>query len=322
MSASLTIALGVELPPEIVERARKVSPGVELWTAAELERDPSGYREAEVALITGWLEQEHLREARKLRWVQTVGAGVERLLSPEVVARSELVITNASGVHAQPIAEHVWGFLLMFSRNLHLAAARQHEGVWQSQTYRETLRSLRGKTLGVLGLGAIGQRIASIGPAFGVRVIGLKRTKERVEHVAEVYGPDDLETFLAQSELLVNILPLTAKTRGWIGRRELATLPRGAFLVNVGRGATVQTDALVEALRSGHLAGAGLDVTDPEPLPAEHPLWKLPNVIITPHYSGAHPGYFQHLGELFLSNLQRYVRGEPLVNVVDKQGGY
>ncbi|WP_437811001.1 D-2-hydroxyacid dehydrogenase [Sorangium sp. So ce1078] len=322
MSASLTIALGVELPPEIVERARKVSPGVKLWTAAELERDPSGYREAEVALITGWLEQEHLREARKLRWVQTVGAGVERLLSPEVVARSELVITNASGVHAQPIAEHVWGFLLMFTRNLHLAAARQHEGVWQSQTYRETLRSLRGKTLGVLGLGAIGERIASIAPAFGVRVIGLKRTRAPVDHVAEVYGPDDLEAFLAQSELLVNVLPLTAKTRGWIGRRELAALPRGAFFVNVGRGATVQTDALVEALRSGHLAGAGLDVTEPEPLPAEHPLWKLPNVIITPHYSGAQPGYFQQLGELFVSNLQRYVRGEPLVNVVDKQGGY
>jgi phosphoglycerate dehydrogenase-like enzyme len=120
----------------------------------------------------------------------------------------------------------------------------------------------------------------------------------------------------------VNILPLTSSTRGWIGQRELETLPRGAFVVNVGRGGTVDTEALVQALRSGHLAGAGLDVTEPEPLPPEHPLWTLPNVIITPHYSGAQPGYYQELGELFLANLQRYVRGEPLVNVVDKAAGY
>jgi D-2-hydroxyacid dehydrogenase (NADP+) len=322
MSAPLVIALSVELPPRIIERIRQSSPRVKLWTAPELERDPAGLREAEVAVITGWLEQERLRDARALRWVQTVGAGVERLLTPEIVARSELVITNASGIHAQPIAEHAFGFLLMFARNLHLAAARQHEAQWQSQPYRETLSTLRGKTLGVLGLGAIGTRVAQIGAAFGLRVIGLKRTKESVEHVARVYGSDELWPFLAESELLVNLLPLTATTRGWIGQRELLTLPRGAFFVNLGRGATVDTAALVEALRSGHLAGAGLDVTEPEPLPADHPLWTLPNVIITPHYSGAQPAYFQELGELFLANLERYLRGEPLRNVVDKQAGY
>jgi phosphoglycerate dehydrogenase-like enzyme len=195
MSAPLSIALGVELPSEIIERARQVSPRVKVWTAADLARDPSGYRDAEVALITGWLEQDTLREARTLRWVQTVGAGVERLLASEIAGRSELVITNASGIHAQPIAEHVWGFLLMFTRNLHLAAARQHEATWQSQLYRETLRSLHGKTLGILGLGAIGERVAHIGAAFGVRVIGLKRTKEPVAHVAEVYGPTSCRLF-------------------------------------------------------------------------------------------------------------------------------
>jgi D-2-hydroxyacid dehydrogenase (NADP+) len=320
--APLTIALGVELPAGIIERIRHSSPRVKLWTKTELDRDPAGLREAEVAVITGWLEQERLREARALRWVQTVGAGVERLLTPEIVARSELVITNASGIHAQPIAEHAFGFALMFARNLHLAAARQHEANWQSQPYRETIRTLRGKTLGVLGLGAIGTRIAQIGAAFGLRVIGLKRTPEPVEHVSEVYGPDDLLPFLAQSDLLVNLLPLTAATRGWIGQPELAALPRGSFFINLGRGATVDTAALVEALRSGHLAGAGLDVTEPEPLPSDHPLWTLPNVIITPHYSGAQPAYFEELGELFLGNLERYLRGEPLRNVVDKQEGY
>jgi D-2-hydroxyacid dehydrogenase (NADP+) len=322
MSALIEIALGVELPADIVEQARRVSPRVRLTTAAELTRDPSSLRGAEVALITGWLEHEHLNQAHRLRWVQTVGAGVERLLEPHIVARSELIITNASGIHVQPIAEHAFGFLLMFTRNLHLAAARQHDAQWNSTPYRETLRSLHGKTLGVLGLGAIGQRIAQIGAAFGLRVIGLKRAPHRVEGVAEVYGPDQLLEFFAASDLLINILPLTPATRGWIGREALAALPRGAFFVNVGRGATVNTEALVEALRSGQLAGAGLDVTEPEPLPADHALWTLPNVIITPHYSGAQPDYYRLLGELFVENLRRYVHGDPLLNVVDKHAGY
>lgn len=222
----------------------------------------------------------------------------------------------------QPIAEHVLGFLLQFTRNLHLAAARQREARWDSLPYRETLRTLRGKTLGILGLGAIGVRVAEIATAFGARVIGLKRQPSPVRGVEQVFGPEELPAFLAQSELLVNILPLTAATRGLLGARELSALPRGAFLVNVGRGATVDTDALLAALRSGQLAGAGLDVTEPEPLPAEHPLWAQPNVILTPHYAGAQPDYFRHLGELFLENLGRYVAGEPLLNVVDKTAGY
>lgn len=324
MNTRARIAIGVELPTDIISRVSQVAPSFELWTSAELERDPSGYRDAEIALVTGWLEQSHLSEAKALRWVQTVGAGVERLLTPEIVARRELVVTNASGIHAQPIAEHAFGFLLSFTRNLHLAVARQAQREWQSQGYRETLRTLQGKTLGVLGLGAIGRRVAQIGAAFGLHVIGARRrpSSERDPYVSEIYGPAELSTFLARSELLVNLLPLTSETRGLLGERELAALPRGAFVVNLGRGATIDTEALVAALRSGHLAGAGLDVTEPEPLPSDHPLWMLPNVIITPHYSGAQPGYFRQLGELFIDNLGRYVRGEPLLNVVDKQAGY
>jgi len=321
MSALLPIALGVELPEDIVERVRGASPRAQVWTATELDADPRGYQEAEVVLA-GWLEPEHLAQARQLRWIQAVGAGVERLLALESVARSELVLTNASGIHAQPIAEHAFGFLLMFTRNLHLAAARQQERRWDSEPYRASLGTLRGKTLGVLGLGAIGERVAQIAAGFGLRVIGLKRHPEPVQGVAEVYGPDQLLGFLAQSDFLVNLLPLTAATRGWIGQGELAALPKGAFFVNLGRGGTVDTAALVAALGSGHLAGAGLDVTDPEPLPSEHPLWALPNVILTPHYSGARHDYFRDVGELFLENLRRYLAGEALLNVVDKQAGY
>lgn len=189
MSAALPIALGVELPPALAERIRRLSPRVELWTPAELERDPSGWRQAEAALISGWLEQERLRDTPALRWVQTIGAGVERLLTPEIVARAELVVTNASGIHAQPIAEHTFGFLLAFTRNLHLSLVRQHEAQWNSQPYRETVGTLAGKTLGVLGLGAIGERVAAIGAAFGLRVIGLKRRRRRRRTSRPSTGP-------------------------------------------------------------------------------------------------------------------------------------
>lgn len=322
MSKPLNVALTVELPQAIVDQLQAVSPRVRLYTNAELERDPEGYAAIEVAVVSAASDAARLRAARGLRWIQTVGAGVDRLLALNGVVRPDVLVTNASGIHAQPIAEHVFGFLLMFTRNLHLAAARQHQRWWDGSPYRDTLGTLRGKTLGILGLGAIGGRIAQIAATFGLQVIGSKRRPARVQGVSEVYGPEQLPQLLARTDFLVNILPLTEATRALLGRREFAQLPRGAFFLNVGRGATIDTNALVEALRSGQLAGAALDVTEPEPLPAAHELWTLPNVIITPHYAGAQPGYFQHAGELFVHNLRRYERGEPLLNVVDKEAGY
>lgn len=321
MSSSIRVAVNVELPSEILEQARAL-PGVQLWTEPQLTRDPALFRSAEVAVVRGAGSHQLLREATLLRWVQTVGAGVDSLLFPELGARSELIITNASGIHAQPIAEHVLGLFLAFTRNLHLSVRQQQTAHWDSASITGSLGTLHGKTLGILGLGAIGERVAEVARVFGLRVIGLKRTPTRVAHVDEMYGPEQLLTFLAKSELLVNILPLTAATKNLLGAREFSALPKGALYVNVGRGATTDTDALVDALRSGQLAAAGLDVTEPEPLPDGHALWSLPNVIITPHYAGAHPGYYHHAGQVFVDNLKRYLAGQPLHNVVDKHAGY
>lgn len=319
--SAIHVAVNVDLPSQLLERAREITQA-ELWTPEQLAREPALYRKAEVAVVRGAGDHQWLRETPSLRWIQTVGAGVDNLLNDELHARSELVITNASGIHAQPIAEHVLGLLLAFTRNLHLSIRQQQSARWDAASASTQLSSLQGKTLGVLGLGAIGKRVAEVAHVFGARVIGLKRKPEPTAHVAQVFGPEQLHAFLAQSELLVNILPLTPTTRGLLGARELAALPKGALYVNVGRGATTDTAALLDALRSGHLAGAGLDVTDPEPLPADHILWSLPNVIITPHYAGAQPDYFRHAGELFVDNLRRYVAGEALRNVVDKSAGY
>jgi len=315
----ITVLLTAELPESVLETLRATSPRVRLVTPAEFRARPEWLAEAEV--IVGGVGRDRLREAPRLRWLQTTGAGVNGVVTPEVRERG-LLITNASGIHAQPIAEHIFGFILMFARNLHRAARRQPEADWKGGNLRDGLRMLLGSTLGVLGVGAIGKRTAEFGAVFGMRVIGLKRNPEPIAGIERVFGPDELHPFLAEAEYVVNTLPLTPATRGLIGPAEFAAMRRDAFFVNIGRGATVQTDALVEALRSGQIAGAGLDVTDPEPLPSDHPLWQMENVILTPHYSGAHPGYFERAGEIVVENLRRYVAGEEMINVVDQEAGY
>ncbi len=196
--------------------------------------------------------------------MQTFGAGVEWLLTPEVRRRDDLRITNASGIHAQPIAEHVFGFVLMFARQLHRALRQQSARTWDSAPVRDHVSTLSGATLGIVGYGAIGERVAQIASAFGMRVIALKRTPGIEPRVERVFGPSQLVPFLKEAEYVVNALPLTRDTLGFFGPREFAAMRSDAVLINIGRGGTVQTDALVEALRSRSIAGAALDVVDPE----------------------------------------------------------
>ena len=181
---------------------------------------------------------------------------------------------------------------------------------------------LAGKTLCVVGLGTIGRRCAELGAAFGMRVIGVRRSPQPTPPAEAVYGPADLCAALARCNVVMVVLPGTADTTALIGPRELAALPPGAYLLNAGRGKTADTDALVEALASGRLGGAGLDVVDPEPLPADHPLWGMPNVLITPHISGLHRTYVQEARDAFLDNLKRFLASQPLVGLVDKVLGY
>ena len=209
----------------------------------------------------------------------------------------------------------------MLVRGLHKAHRDQLAGTWGKKADLG-LDVLAGKTLCVVGLGAIGRRCAELGAAFGMRVIGVRRSARPVPQVATVYSSDDICRAFAQASAVMVVLPGTDQTRGLIGRRELAALPAGAYLLNAGRGKTVDTDALVESLAAGHLAGAGLDVVDPEPLPPGHPLWAMPNVVITPHTSGLHRTYVAEATEVFLDNLKRFLSREPLAGLVDKTLGY
>jgi D-2-hydroxyacid dehydrogenase (NADP+) len=318
---TVIVVVNADVPGSVLTRIRDISPRLTLVTAEQLAERPGWLAEAEV-LYTHRIAPERVAAAPQLKWIQTLGAGVEWLLTPELRRRETLIVTNASGIHAQPIAEHVFGFVLMFARQLHRAGRQQAARNWDSVELRDRVTTLSGATLGIVGLGAIGLRIAQIAHAFGMRVTALKRTASPAPGVERVFGPGQLVPFLKEAEYVINTLPLTDQTQGLFGAAQFAAMRSDAIFVNIGRGATVQTDALVNALKSGSIAGAALDVADPEPLPADHPLWSLDNVILTPHYSGAHPGYVQRASAIFLENLAAYLAGGQLANVVDKLAGY
>jgi D-2-hydroxyacid dehydrogenase (NADP+) len=300
-------------------RAHPRSPQVEIVTEEQLEGDPALLETVEV--VYGGLSRERFARARALRWMQVTGAGVNGLLTPEVVA-SPVRITNASGIHAAPITEHFFGMLLMLTRRLNRAWDQQRVAHWERGPFHGELGMIAGRTLGVLGVGAIGAHAAQVGAAFGMRVVGLRRNPAPVPHVERVYGLAELEPFLGEADVVFDTLPLTPATTRLLDARAFAAMKPGALVANAGRGGTIDTTALVEALRAGRLGGALLDVTDPEPLPADHPLWRMENVLITPHYAGAHPGYDERAAQIFLENLRRYLAGEALVNEVDKAEGY
>jgi phosphoglycerate dehydrogenase-like enzyme len=261
--------------------------------------------------------REGATRAQHLRWVHSLGAGVENLCRD--VAGTDILVTN-SHTHGDVIAEHVMALLLAHTRRLPVALARQAESRWVREGAVGTV--IRGKTMGILGLGTIGTELARRAAAFGMRVWGVRRSGTAVPGVERVVAPDRLDEVLRAADVLAITLPLTPETRGLVGARELALLPRGAFVVNVGRGGLLDEAALAAAIESGHLAGAGLDVFEQEPLPASSPLWRLPGMIITPHVGGSSPGFLERAVPFFCENLRRYLAGEPLLNRVDVTRGY
>ncbi|MFN3648993.1 MAG: D-2-hydroxyacid dehydrogenase [Armatimonadota bacterium] len=304
--------------PGFHTRVRSVSDRIELVTAEEARERPELLAAVEVAF--GGLPPERHPEATALRWIQTQGAGVESFLTPTVRERG-ILLTNASGIHADPIAEHLFGMLLGHLRRLPQAWDHQRRSHWWEGPNGE-LGELRGKTLGILGMGAIGAQCARVGAAFGMRVIGLRRSGEPHPLAERIYAPAERAAFLSECDVLFNLLPISDSTRGFLGWGEFAALKPGAIVGNAGRGGTIDTEALVAALREGRVSAALLDVTDPEPLPADHPLWTMENVYVTPHYAGRQPEYEARAAEIFLENLRRYVAGEPLRNQVDPAAGY
>jgi len=301
--------------------------GAEIVCVASTQEFIARLREAEV--LCAEKMPDNIRElAPKLRWLQYPGAGVDGLwptglLRPE----SDVIITTAAGIHAAIISEYVFGSMLMFNRNWPEMVRLQNRHVWPRNPgwYNLAGRELMDQTLGIIGLGSIGRRTAQLGRAFGMQVLATRRSasgEEQDPDVDRLYPLEQLHELLRQSDYVVLAVPLTPETTRLIGEPELQVMRSHAYLVNIGRGHVVDEVALIRALKEGWIAGAGLDVTEEEPLPPDSPLYDMPNVILTPHISGVTVHYDRRLTALFADNLRRYRAGQPLKNQYDPGRGY
>lgn len=269
------------------------------------------------------LSEEFLAAATRLSWVQSWSAGVDRYLSLEgLMGDGAVAFTSMKGAHGPVIAEHVFAMLLAGERGLFAHHAAQLEGRWDRAAGGRH-GALSGATLLVVGMGGIGTEVARRADAFDMEVLATVRTpREAPPFVDELGLAGDLDRLLPRADFVVVCLPLTDETRGLFGPERIARMRPGAVLVNVARGPIVDTDALLAALESGHLRGACLDVTDPEPLPASHPLWAREDVLITPHVAGQAELTAERRREIFRENVRRWAAGQPLRNLVDRAAGY
>lgn len=316
---------------ELLRLIRAVSPKIKVTDAcvlvmAETQGDNSKQKEldailADTEVIFGFIPPLNIiTRAPKLKWFQATSAGVDRHQDTEIW-RSNVIITGVSGIHATPIGEFVLGLMLMFAKNTPLAFKMMQTHEWT----RYHSGTLRGKTVGIIGLGHIGAEVARLSKAFGMQVIATRysaKASSKAKNVDRLLPASQMKDLLAGSDYVVLTLPLTPRTRHIISDVEFKTMKSTACIINIGRGSLIDPEALIRALDKKLIAGAGLDVTEPEPLPKDSRLWDFDNVILSPHISGGMEDYMLRATELFCENLKRYLSGKQLLNVVDRSKGY
>jgi phosphoglycerate dehydrogenase-like enzyme len=284
------------------DRLRSSLPEVTVRVASDYDDALEKIRTATV-VVSEYLPGEKLTAAEELQWLQATSAGVDHYDLDEFRER-DVAVTTASGIHAEPIAEQVIGYMLHFERGFHRAVRQQADGRWEEFRGGE----LTGKTVGIVGTGAIGQRVAALSDAFGMTAIGIRNDPTTIpDPIDEIFGPDELHTVLGRSDYVVLACPLTEETHHLLSIKELSSMKPTAVLINIARGAVVNEDHLVRALQSRDIRGAALDVTETEPLPADSPLWDLSNTLVTPHMAGLTPRYLDRLGDLFVENYRLFL---------------
>ncbi len=337
MADKVKVLSVMKLSDEQLERLRAVSPRLEVAQVTCKTPEDMLPLMGEPEVLYTYHADFSPEQAPRLKWVQLSSAGADHLLGKPIM-QSDIAITTASGIHAVPIAEYVFGSMLAFARRFHLTFPLQQKHEWPKGRWSGLLGvELRGATIGIIGYGSIGREIGRIAKAFGMRVLASKRNPAKrddagyqtpgagdakMQYVDEVFGPDQLQEMVAACDYVVVALPLTPETRGLVSESVINAMKPTAYFVNISRGEVVDEEALIRALREGRIAGAGLDVFWQEPLPPDSPLYDLPNVILTPHISGATVAYNDRATDLFAENLRRYLAGEPLLNLVDKTVGY
>lgn len=309
------------LSEEQQQRIQNAAPGYTLKFAKAKELDPAELKEAEI--ILGWspLVTEHaLKQDSLLKWVQVWSAGVDNLPFADLQQKN-VQVTSANGVHAIPITEIILGMMLSHSRWLRQAMLHQQQAEWKAPA--QPLPELHGKTAVIVGVGEIGTETARILKALGMRTIGVRRSGKDVSNVDQMYDMTGLHEALNQGDYVINILPLTDETKHIYDQTAFEQFRSGACFVNVGRGPSVKTEALLNALQNGQVAFAALDVFEEEPLPADHPLWGMDNVLITPHIAGSTEQYTNRAVDIFVKNLEAFVAGDTLpLNLVDYSHKY
>lgn len=277
------------------------------------------------------------QHAPGLKWFQLLSAGADHAM-PWLSKNKGVAMTNSSGVHATTISEYTIASMLAYAHRLHIMIRAQLRHEWQRRGgFMQTIEEVRGKTLGVIGYGSIGRETARLADALGMPVLALKRNPEERHDSGwcpkglgdpegriprKFFGADQCAAILSESDYVTVTLPLTSATRKFVGAKEIAAMKPGAYIVNIGRGEVIDEHALIDALKDGKIAGAGLDVFEHEPLEASSPLWDMENVIMTPHMSGANRGYMEKACELFAENLRRFSAGQELLNRIDPLHGY
>jgi phosphoglycerate dehydrogenase-like enzyme len=326
--------------PAMLDRLKASTPGLQVSQqtcrdADEVAAALAAHPDLEV-LYTIHLPRNVLDLVPRLRWIQLHSAGADHILDHPVMD-SDLAITTTSGIHATPIAEYVFASILAHRWRVPLWTRCQRDAEWPSGRWELFARpELRGSTLGIIGYGSIGREVGRLAKAFGLRVLALRRSGQRAKQGYDqegsgdalgviperVYAPQERHDMLGQCDYVIISLPLTPDTRHYIGEAELRSMKPTAYLVNIARGAVVDEEALIRALREGWIAGAGLDVFEQEPLPPDSPLWKLDNALLSPHVAGFTPNYDERAVALFAENLGRYAAGKPLLNLVGRSQGY
>ena len=318
----MKVILAYDLGDAFVQDLRNSFPKVDFRPAYTVEEQLREVPDAEVQF--GLMSGEVFRAAKQLRWFHFIGIGFDVVLkgAPGLV-ESDVVMTNARETHVIAMADHALAMVLAFAHRVPDLVKDRKAHRWDTLKYQGGMRELAGTTMGVLAMGDIGQAVARRASGFDMKVYGIDvRQMDPPEGVKEVWGPERLDEVLAISDWFVVTAPLIDSTRGLLDRQRLARLKQGAYVIVVSRGGIVLEDALAEALSSGHVAGAALDAVDPEPLVEDSPLWSLPNVIMSPHVSADSPEMWERRRQIFKENVRRYLAGEILLNICDKQKGF
>lgn len=329
-----------ELDQHWLERFQSLSPDlkIEQRSVPSLKEIPDSLWQDVEILYTFAGTLPSPEQVPRLRWIQLYSAGANRVLN-QPLFKTSVIFTTTSGLHASNIAEYVMMVILDWYHHFPLMEEWQRRGEWPPAPDREALftpQELRGKTIGIVGYGSIGRQVARLASAFGMRVLAMQRGSDHHDKgfqfpgvgdpegtiPAHYYTPDQLHEMLSKSDVVVIAVPLTPQTREMFDAAVFRTMKPTAFLVNIARGDVIDEKALIRALEEKQIAGAALDVFDQEPLPSTSPLWHLPNVFISPHVTGLTAEYNERALTIFYENLRRYLAGEPLLNVVDKERGY